>query len=107
MQILEYKNKIQSFIYLYEGTRSRYFSLFINDKSLANPNLPSLNVDRALQEFIATKNFDFVGSDIDSIAKFNQRFGAVAFKYSIISNSNLSLFKKLVTNYRIISNFAL
>ena len=107
VRILEFKNKIQSFVYLYEGKRSRYLSLFINNYPLLNPNFPSLLVNHCLQEFISDKNFDFVGSDLENIAKFNQRFGAVSYQYSIITNSNLTLLKKLSTSYRIISNFAL
>ena len=106
VRLLEFKNNIQSFIYLYEGKRTEYLSLFVNIDPLANANFPSLIIDYCLQEFISNKNFDFVGSDLENIAEFNQRFGAEPYQYAFISNSKFTLFKKLLTGYRIISNFA-
>ena len=106
LMILEFKNKIQSFVYLYEGNRSRYLSLFINEYPLQNPNLPSIMIDHCLQEFIEDKNFDFMGSDVENVAKFNQRFGAVSYQYAILTNSKFTLLKNLMKRYRIITNFA-
>lgn len=106
LNILEFKNEIQSFVYLYEGKNNYYLSLFVNNFPIINPNFPSIMVDYCLKNFIEFKNFDFVGSDIENIAKFNLRFGAVKYQYSIITNSNFTLLKKLLTGYKIISNFA-
>lgn len=104
--ILEFKNKIQSFVYLYEGKRNRYLSLFINGYPLENPNLPSIMIDHCLQEFIEDKNFDFMGSEVENVAKFNERFGAVSYRYAILTNSKSTLLKNLMKRYRIITNFA-
>ena len=104
--ILEFKNKIQSFVYLYEGSRSRYLSLFINGYPLQNPNLPSIMIDHCLQEFIGDKNFDFMGSEVENVAKFNERFGAISYRYAILTNSKSTLLKNLMKRYRIITNFA-
>lgn len=104
--ILEFKNKIQSFVYLYEGNRRRYLSLFINGYPLQNPNLPSIMVDQCLQEFIEDKNFDFMGSEVENVAKFNERFGAISYRYAILTNSKSTLLKNLMKRYRIITNFA-
>lgn len=104
--ILEFKNKIQSFVYLYEGKRNRYLSLFINGYPLQNPNLPSIMIDHCLQEFIEDKNFDFMGSEVENVAKFNERFGAISYPYAILTNSKSTLLKNLMKRYRIITNFA-
>lgn len=104
--ILEFKNKIQSFVYLYEGKRNRYLSLFINGYPLQNPNLPSIMIDHCLQEFIGDKNFDFMGSEVENVAKFNERFGAISYRYAILTNSKSTLLKNLMKRYRIITNFA-
>lgn len=104
--ILEFKNKIQSFVYLYEGKRNRYLSLFINGYPLQNPNLPSIMIDHCLQEFIEDKNFDFMGSEVENVAKFNERFGAISYRYAILTNSKSTLLKNLMKRYRIITNFA-
>ncbi len=95
VRTLKFKNKIQSFVYLFEGKRSRYLSLFINKSPLENPNFPSIMIDKCLQEFIEDKNFDFMGSEIENVANFNERFGATFYKYPIIINSKRALFKKL------------
>ncbi|MDN3606976.1 hypothetical protein [Kaistella yonginensis] len=104
--VLKYKYAIQSFIYLYEGKRNSYLSLFINGYPLSNPNFPSLMIDHCLQRFIENKNFDFMGSDVENVARFNERFGAVSYKYSILTNDKISLLKNLWKKYRIITNFA-
>ena len=106
LKILEFKNTIQSFVYLYEGKKSRYLSLFINGYPLTNPNFPSIMIDHCLQDFIEDKNFDFMGSGVENVAKFNERFGAISYKYPILTNSKLTLFKNLWKRYRIITNFA-
>ncbi|WP_417429470.1 hypothetical protein [Halpernia sp.] len=105
-RILNFKEKTQSLVYLYEGKKTYYLSLFINAQLLSNKNLPSIMIDNCLQEFIKDKNFDFVGSDIENVAKFNDRFGAISYKYAILKNSKRSLLKILLKNFRIITKFA-
>ena len=95
IRILEYHGVNQSFVYLYEGKKRFYLSLFINNRPISNPNLPSIIIDHCLQEFIEVKSFDFMGSDIQNVAKFNERFGAVSYKYVVITNSK----KDLVINF--------
>ena len=106
LKILEFKNQIQSFVYLYEGKRNRYLSLFINGYLLANPNFPSIIIDHCLQDFVEDNNFDFMGSEVENVAKFNERFGAVSYQYPILTNSKGTLLKNLWKRYRIITNFA-
>lgn len=105
MRVLEFKNKIQSFVYLYEGKRNIYLSLFINDYPLINPNFPSIMIDHCLQEFIEEKNFDFMGSEVENVAKFNERFGALSYQYPIIMNTKITLVKNLLKKRRFITNF--
>lgn len=104
--ILEFKNNIQSFVYNFIGKKNIYLSLFVNNSSKQNSNFPSLLIDHILIDFIEEKNFDFVGSELENVARFNERFGAVSYNYSVIKNSKTTLFKKLLTSYKIISNFA-
>ena len=106
LKILEFKNEIQSFVYLYEGKQNRYLSLFINGYPLANPNFPSIMIDQCLQDFSEDKNFDFMGSEVENVAKFNERFGAVSYQYPVLTNSKSTLLKNLWKKYRIITNFA-
>lgn len=106
LRILEFKNDIQSFVYLYEGKNRRYLSLFINRFPQINPNFPSIMIDHCLQEFIADKDFDFMGSEIENVAKFNERFGSFSYQYPLLSNDKFTLLKKLWKKYRIITNFA-
>jgi len=106
LRILEFKNSIQSFVYLYEGKRNRYLSLFINGYPLVNPNFPSIMIDHCFQDFIEDKNFDFMGSEVENVAKFNERFGAVSYQYPILTNTKATLLKNLWKKYRIITNFA-
>lgn len=106
LRILEFKNHVQSFVYLYEGKNRRYLSLFINRFPQINPNFPSIMIDHCLQEFIADKDFDFMGSEIENVAKFNERFGSFSYQYPLLSNDKFTLLKKLWKKYRIITNFA-
>ena len=106
LRILEFKNTIQSFVYLYEGKKNRYLSLFINGYPLTNPNFPSIMIDYCLQDFSADKNFDFMGSEVENVAKFNERFGAVSYQYAVLTNSKITLLTNLMKRYRIITNFA-
>ncbi|MCG7281883.1 hypothetical protein MHJ94_11335 [Chryseobacterium taklimakanense] len=106
LRILEFKNDVQSFVYLYEGKNRRYLSLFINRFPQINPNFPSIMIDHCLQEFIADKDFDFMGSEIENVAKFNERFGSFSYQYPLLSNDKFTLLKKLWKKYRIITNFA-
>ena len=106
LRILEFKNDVQSFVYLYEGKNRRYLSLFINQFTQINPNFPSIMIDHCLQEFIADKDFDFMGSEIENVAKFNERFGSLAYQYPLQCNNKFTLLKKLWKKYRIITNFA-
>ena len=106
LRVLEFKNQIQSFVYLFEGKNRRYLSLFINGYPLMNPNFPSIIVDHCLQDFIEDKNFDFMGSEVENVAKFNERFGAVSYQYPLLTNDKITLLKNLWKKYRIITNFA-
>lgn len=106
LRILEFKNSVQSFVYLYEGKNRRYLSLFINRFPQINPNFPSIMIDHCLQEFINDKDFDFMGSEIENVAKFNERFGSFSYQYPLLCNNKFTLLKKLWKKYRIITNFA-
>ncbi len=106
LRILQFKNSVQSFVYLYEGKNRRYLSLFINRIPQINPNFPSIMIDHCLQEFINDKDFDFMGSEIENVAKFNERFGSFSYKYPLLCNDKFTLLKKLWKKYRIITNFA-
>ncbi len=87
IEILEYKNKTESMAALYKGVKNSYLSLFINKNPLSNTNIPSIVIDHHLQHTIVNYGFDFMGSDVESVAKFNERFGAIAYKYPIVSRS--------------------
>lgn len=87
IEILEYKNQIESMAGLYCGKTNHYLSLFVNKNPLSNTNIPSIVIDNYLKKTIADQDFDFMGSDVENVAKFNERFGAIAYKYPIISNS--------------------
>ena len=106
LRILEFKDEIQSFVYLFEGKNRRYLSLFINGYPLINPNFPSIMIDHCLQKFIEDKDFDFMGSEVENVAKFNERFGAVSYQYPLLTNGKITLLKNLWKKYRIITNFA-
>ncbi|MGA9212675.1 hypothetical protein [Kaistella sp.] len=106
LRILEFEDNIQSFVYLYEGKNRRYLSLFINEYPLINPNFPSMMIDYCLQDFIEDKDFDFMGSEVVNVAKFNERFGAISYQYPILTNTKITLLKNLWKKYRIITNFA-
>lgn len=87
IEILEYKNQIESMAVLYCGKTNHYLSLFVNKNPLSNTNIPSIVIDNYLKKTIADQDFDFMGSDVENVAKFNERFGAIAYKYPIVSNS--------------------
>lgn len=106
LRILEFKNSVQSFVYLYEGKNRRYLSLFINRFPQINPNFPSIMIDHCMQEFIDDKDFDFMGSEIVNVAKFNERFGSFSYQYPLLCNNKFTLLKKLWKKYKIITNFA-
>jgi hypothetical protein len=106
LRIIEFKNKIQSLVYLYEGQNNRYLSLFINESPSVNPNFPSIMIDYSLQEFIGDKNFDFMGSEVQNVAQFNERFGADSYQYSVIANSKITLLKNIAKRFRNMTNFA-
>ena len=106
LRILEFKDEIQSFVYLFEGKNRRYLSLFINGYPLINPNFPSIMIDQCFQDFIEDKDFDFMGSEVENVAKFNERFGAVSYQYPLLTNDKITLLKNLWKKYRIITNFA-
>lgn len=107
LRIFEYKEQTQSFVYMFEGVKNRYLSLFINEYPPLNSNFPSITIDQALQEFIEDKNFDFMGSEVEKVAQFNERFGAISYQYPILMQTKQTLFKNLWKSYRIITNFAL
>ncbi|WP_312825547.1 hypothetical protein [Epilithonimonas sp.] len=87
IEILEYKNQIESMAGLYCGKTNHYLSLFVNKNPLSNTNIPSIVIDNYLKKTIADQDFDFMGSDVENVAKFNERFGAIAYKYPIVSKS--------------------
>lgn len=87
IEILEYKNQIESMAGLYCGKTNHYLSLFVNKNPLSKTNIPSIVIDNYLKKTIANQDFDFMGSDVENVAKFNERFGAIAYKYPIVSNS--------------------
>ena len=87
IEILEYKNQIESMAGLYCVKTNHYLSLFVNKNPLSNTNIPSIVIDNYLKKTIADQDFDFMGSDVENVAKFNERFGAIAYKYPIVSNS--------------------
>lgn len=87
IEILEYKNQIESMAGLYCGKTNHYLSLFVNKNPLSNTNIPSIVIDNYLKKTIADQDFDFMGSDVENVAKFNERFGAIAYKYPKVSNS--------------------
>lgn len=87
IEILEYKNQIESMAGLYCGKTNHYLSLFVNKNPLSKTNIPSVVIDNYLKKTIANQDFDFMGSDVENVAKFNERFGAIAYKYPIVSNS--------------------
>ena len=87
IEILEYKNQIESMAGLYCGKTNHYLSLFVTKNPLSNTNIPSIVIDNYLKKTIADQDFDFMGSDVENVAKFNERFGAIAYKYPIVSNS--------------------
>ena len=91
VRIMTYDEEVQCLVYLFEGMERFYLSLFVNKYPLSNPNLPSIMIDRCLQEFIEVKSFDFMGSDVQTVAKFNERFGAGSYKYVVIFNSKKDL----------------
>lgn len=106
LRILQFKNETQSFVYLHEGKNRRYLSLFINGYPLINPNFPSIMIDHCLQDFVEDKDFDFMGSEVENVAKFNERFGAVSYQYPTLTNDKITLLKNLGKKFRIITNFA-
>ena len=91
IEILEYKNQIESMAGLYCVKTNHYLSLFVNKNPLSNTNIPSVVIDNYLKKTIADQDFDFMGSDVENVAKFNERFGAIAYKYPIVSNSKKEL----------------
>lgn len=106
LMILEYNEVIQSIVFLFTSKENVYLSIFINTNILENANIPSIAIDQILQKFIEKNNFDFVGSDLENVAKFNQRFGAFPYQYSVINYSKFTLLKKIPFGYRIFTNFA-
>lgn len=94
--VMHYKNEIQSLVFLYQSQQTSYLSLFVNKKELVNSNFPSIMIDHCLQNFIPSRAFDFMGSMVRSVAQFNERFGAKAYSYPILSHSKLTLFKNLL-----------
>lgn len=100
---LSFQNELQSAAILYSGKKNLHLSLFANDKKLKNKNLPSIFIDKILQENIELQNFDFMGSNIESIANFNARFGAKYYEYPYILNTKEKIFydfsKKILNLY--------
>ncbi len=76
---VKYKEDVKSFVAIYEGEQANYLSLFINSPQLENKNLPSIAIDYQIQQSIESKDFDFMGSNVPSVASFNERFGADAY----------------------------
>ncbi|MGU3374972.1 hypothetical protein [Chryseobacterium sp. M5A1_1a] len=93
---VKYKNDIQSFVAIYCGKQTDYLSMFINSSQLENKNLPSIAVDYQLQKCIEDKSFDFMGSNVPSVASFNERFGAKEYFFSIIQHQKLNIISKII-----------
>ena len=96
VRIFEFKNTTQSMVYLFEGKRNFYLSLFINNFPVINTNFPSIMIDQCLQELISEKNFDFMGSEVENVAKFNERFGAESYQYPVIEKTKQEVLKKIL-----------
>ncbi|MEG0926646.1 hypothetical protein [Chryseobacterium sp.] len=94
--IVKYKGNIQSFVAMYCGKQTDYLSMFINYAQLENKNLPSIAIDHQLQKCIAHKSFDFMGSNVPSVASFNERFGAKEYSFSIIIYQKLNIISKII-----------
>lgn len=93
---VKYKEDVKSFVAIYEGEQANYLSLFINSPQLENKNLPSIAIDYQLQQSIESKDFDFMGSNVPSVASFNERFGADAYFFSIICHQKLNIIRKII-----------
>ncbi|AZA76348.1 hypothetical protein EG347_01800 [Chryseobacterium sp. G0186] len=94
--IVKYKGDLKSFVAIYEGGQADYLSLFINASQLENKNLPSIAIDYQLQKCIESKNFDFMGSNVPSVASFNERFGADEYFFSILHHQKLNIISKII-----------
>ncbi|QCX52339.1 hypothetical protein [Elizabethkingia sp. JS20170427COW] len=88
-----WKGNLNSLAILLELNNTIILSGFINLPKLENYNIPSLVIDAALKKFIENKNFDFYGSQIPSVAEFNQRFGALKTFYPVINHTKLQIIK--------------
>lgn len=106
IKMLVFENEIRSFSFLYFSKNTVYLSLFVNVNAKKNDHFPSVLIDSIVKETIASNNFDFVGSNLDTIAAFNERFGAEIYKYPVVQNSKFILFKKMLNGFKIISSFA-
>lgn len=93
---VKYKGSIQSFVAIYCGGQTDYLSIFINSSQLENKNLPSIAIDYELQKCIEEKSFDFMGSNVPSVASFNERFGAKEYFFSIINHQKLNIISKII-----------
>lgn len=94
---VKYKGDLKSFVAIYEGGRQAdYLSLFINSSQLENKNIPSIAIDYQLQQCIEVKNFDFMGSNVPSVASFNERFGADGYFFSIMHHQKLNIIRKII-----------
>lgn len=93
---VKYKGDLKSFVAIYEGKQADYLSLFINASQLENKNLPSIAIDHQLQKCIESKNFDFMGSNVPSVASFNERFGADEYFFSIMHHQKLNIISKII-----------
>ena len=82
---------LQSLGLFYIGNHRDYLSLFINAHPLKDFNIPSIQIDQYLQNIISHKSFDFMGSNVETVAEFNSRFGAIAYEYSVLSQSRLNV----------------
>lgn len=94
--IVNYKGELQSFMAVYHAGEVDYLSTFINSSQLENKNIPSIAIDHKLQQSIKDKGFDFMGSDVSSVASFNERFGAQQYTFTIIRHPKQNIIKKII-----------
>ncbi|RQP08763.1 MAG: hypothetical protein EAS48_09375 [Chryseobacterium sp.] len=88
--------RLQSLLFLIVGRNAVYLPVFVNHRDLQEKNLPSVMIDKVLQTFVDTHDFNFVGSSIPSVAAFNERFGAEKQQYASIVKRPIDLLKSIL-----------
>lgn len=96
LSVVSYKGNLRSAVAIYSARQTDYLSMFINSSQLGNKNIPSIAIDYKLQECIEHKNFDFMGSNVPSVASFNERFGAQEYFFSVMEYEKLNIISKII-----------